>query len=144
MELSAVGAELIMRYEGFSPKPYICPAGYWTIGFGHLIKRGDPLMRKVITREEGVDLFNKDSKEYVDGVNRLVSTDLTQGQFDALVSFAYNLGVGALEKSTLLKYVNARKFALAAKEFSKWVNGGGKVLPGLVKRREEEAQMFKG
>ncbi len=142
MTLSQAGADMICKYEGFRANAYLCPANYWTIGYGHLIKRGDGLMRKVLTKQEAKDLFNEDAKVFVDGVNRVVNTKLTQGQFDALVSFAFNLGVGALEKSTLLKHVNARKFALAEKEFGKWVNAAGKKLDGLVARRAEEAAIF--
>jgi lysozyme len=139
MKLSKAGADLIKKYEGCRLKAYKCPAGIWTIGYGHTgnVKEG-----QVITQTQADELFDKDIQRFVDGVNRIVKVEINQNQFDALVSFAYNCGLGALEKSTLLKHVNTKLFDLAAIEFAKWNKGGGKVLTGLVRRRADEQALF--
>jgi lysozyme len=139
MKLSKVGANLIKKYEGCRLKAYKCPAGVWTIGFGHTgnVKEG-----QVITQVQADDLFNKDVQRFVDGVNKLVKVDINQNQFDALVSFAYNLGVGALKKSTLLQYLNKKQFDKAAKEFDRWVKADSKVYKGLQNRRNSEEALF--
>jgi lysozyme len=139
MKLSKVGADLIKKYEGCRLKAYKCPAGVCTIGYGHTgnVKEG-----QVITQAHADDLFDKDIQRFVDGVNKVVNVILNQNQFDALVSFSYNCGVGALQNSTLLEYVNKKQFAKASAEFNKWNKGGGKVLQGLVKRRNDEQALF--
>jgi lysozyme len=139
MKISKVGAVLIKKYEGCRLKAYKCPAGVWTIGYGHTgnVKEG-----QVITQAHADDLFDKDIQRFVDGVNNAVKVELNQNQFDALVSFAYNCGVGALQKSTLLQFVNKKQFVKASAEFAKWNKGGGKVLQGLVRRRNEEQALF--
>jgi lysozyme len=139
MKLSKVGADLIKKYEGCRLTAYLCPANVWTIGWGHTggVKQG-----QVITQAQADDIFIKDLQEFVDGVNKLVKVELNQNQFDALVSFAYNCGVAALQKSTLLEYVNKKQFDKAASEFDKWNKGGEIVLQGLVRRRNEEQGLF--
>jgi lysozyme len=139
MKLSKAGADLIKKYEGFKLTAYLCPANVWTIGWGHTgnVKKG-----QVITQAQADALFDKDIQRFVDAVNQAVKVEVTQNQFDALVSFAYNCGVGALQKSTLLEYVNKRQFSKAAAEFDRWTKGKGKVLPGLVRRRDEEQALF--
>ena len=139
---------LIRVCEGFKNKPYKCPAGIPTIGYGstryedgRAVSMSDPS----ITEQRATDLVLATlSKEYVPAVLRYVTRPMTQGQFDALVDFAYNCGAQNLRTSTLLKKVNADDFSGAAAEFGKWVNGGGKKLPGLVKRRELERKLFLG
>lgn len=140
MKTSQHGIDLIKKYEGFSSKVYLCPAGVPTIGYGHAIKWGEMLSE--ISPEEAEDLLRKDVVDAENAVLRLVSVSLFQCQFDALVSFTYNLGSEALRKSTLLKRLNAGQYLDAANEFNKWVNAGGKKLAGLVKRRAEERKMF--
>lgn len=139
MKLSKVGANLIKKYEGCRLTAYLCPANVWTIGYGHTgnVKKG-----QTITQAQAEILFDKDIQRFVDGVEKLVSVELNENQFSALVSFAYNCGIGALQKSTLLEYVNKKQFDKASAEFDKWTKGGGKVLPGLVKRRNEEQSLF--
>jgi lysozyme len=139
MKLSKVGADLIKKYEGCRLTAYLCPANVWTIGWGHTgnVKKGQK-----ISQAEADALFDKDIKRYVDGVNEIVKVEVNQNQFDALVSFAYNCGVDALKKSTLAKFVNAKQFSKAAAEFDRWNKGNGKVLPGLVRRRDEEQALF--
>jgi hypothetical protein len=97
-----------------------------------------------ITKEEAEAILKRDMVQYEAGVEKLVKVELTQGQFDALVDFAYNAGVGALAKSTLLKKVNAEKFDEVPAEFMKWTRGGGKELPGLVRRRRAEVKLWRG
>jgi lysozyme len=139
MKLSKAGADLIKKYEGCRLTAYLCPANVWTIGWGHTgnVKKG-----QVITQAQADALFDKDIQRFVDGVNQAVKVEVTQNQFDALVSFAYNCGVGALQKSKLLEYVNKKQFNKASAEFNKWNKGGGKVLQGLVKRRNDEQALF--
>jgi lysozyme len=138
-KLSQVSINLIKKFEGCRLKAYKCPAGIWTIGYGSTsgVKEG-----QVITQQQADALLEKDLQRFVDGVNKLVTVDLNQNQFDALVSFAYNCGIGALQKSTLLQLVNKKDFANAAKEFDKWVKVDGKVLKGLQNRRNEEQVLF--
>jgi lysozyme len=96
----------------------------------------------VITQAKAEQLLQNDLTSFEEAVNRLVSRNLTPNQFAALVSFAYNCGVGSLEESTLLRYVNAGKFQAAAGEFGRWVSGGSGPMPGLVRRRAAEAKLF--
>lgn len=129
----------IKQFEGCHLKAYKCPAGVWTIGWGHT-KGVQP--GQVITQAQADSLLQGDLLDYVNFVNNL-KLKLTQGQFDALVDFAYNCGVGNLNKSTLLRKVRMNSSLTEIQdEFRRWNKGGGKVLPGLVKRREWEAQRF--
>ena len=137
---------LIETSEGFSAKPYKCPAGVWTIGLGSTryedgtpVKPTDPPITLDRSRQIVAATL---ASEYEPAVQRYVQVPLTQGQYDALVDFAYNAGAQNLRTSTLLKKLNAGDYSGASAEFSKWVNGGGKKLPGLVKRREAERQLF--
>jgi lysozyme len=139
MKLSKAGADLIKKYEGCRLTAYLCPANVWTIGWGHT---GNVKKCQTITQVQADALFDKDIQRYVDGVNDVVKVELNQNQFDALVSFAYNCGVDALRKSTLLKYVNGEEFSKASAEFDRWNKGNGKVLAGLVRRRFEEKELF--
>ena len=141
MQLSEQGIALIKQFEGFSPQPYLCPAGKWTVGYGHLIHPGEDY-------SEGLDeasaegLLRKDTASTERAVCHLVKVVLTQGQFDALVSFAYNVGVGAFSTSNLLKSLNLSLFGAAAAEFPRWCHVGGKPMAGLLKRRLAERAMF--
>lgn len=145
-EISEAGLELIKKYEGFRSKPYLCPANVPTIGYGTTIypngekvKLSDPPID-----EEKATLFLKENlKTYEKAVDSFTRHDISQNQFDALVSFAYNLGVAALKQSTLLKKVNTDPNDKSiAVEFDKWSFAAGKKLPGLLKRREEEASLY--
>jgi len=139
MILSNKGIELIKKFEGCRLKAYKCPAGVWTIGYGHTnnVRPDD-----VITQDEAEELLKRDLQVHEDNVKRLVKVPLTQGQFDALVSFEFNVGYGALANSTLLKVLNTGNYDAAAKQFKRWVYAGNKVLEGLVKRRIAETEMF--
>lgn len=137
--------QLIKQFEGFKAKPYLCPAGIPTIGYGSTMYPGGrsvTLKDPMISEAQAVIILKDTLSYYVAAVNRGVLVPLNQNQFDALVDFAYNVGVGALQKSTLLKKVNAKDFQGAANEFAKWTQGGGKELPGLVKRRAAEKALF--
>ncbi|MBF0129655.1 MAG: lysozyme [Alphaproteobacteria bacterium] len=145
--VTADGLALVKRFEGFSPAPYLCPAGVWTIGYGSTRDAsGRPLTKDhpSITEAEAEDLLSADLDRFAGTVLRLIRVPLSDGQFDALASFAYNLGGGALQRSTLRAKVNRREHADVPAEFMKWTKGGGRVLPGLVKRRMAEAAMYAG
>ena len=146
MNISSNGLALVKEFEGLRLTSYKCPANVWTIGYGHTSAAGDPKVKAemVITKEEADQILKRDMDQYEEGVRRLVKVKINQGQFDALVDFAYNAGVGALEKSTLLKKVNAGKFSEVPAEFMKWTKGGGRELPGLVRRRRAEVKLWRG
>jgi lysozyme len=139
MRISDNGLELIKSFEGLYLKAYLCPAKVWTIGYGHTgnVKPGD-----VITRQQADELLRQDVEEFVAIVNTAVKVPLTQNQFDSLVSFVYNVGADAFRKSTLLRKLNAGDYAGAAQEFDRWNKARGVVLPGLVKRRKKERELF--
>ena len=135
--------ELIKKYEGFSSKAYPCPANVWTIGYGTTRVDGKPVTSGMTcTEQQAEEYLKNDLQVFAKAVNRLVKVPLTENQFSALLSFTYNLGVGALEKSTLLKKLNEGSYWVAQAEFLKWIRAGGKILPGLVRRRGEEAELF--
>ncbi|CAA6605822.1 Lysozyme [Rhodospirillaceae bacterium LM-1] len=141
------GLALIKRFEGFSAKPYLCPAGWWTIGWGAIRGLdGQPVTAATppVTEEEAETLLRRDVGVAERAVLRLISVLLRDGQFDALASFAFNLGGGALQRSTLRRRVNREEHKEVPDEFRKWVWGGGRKLPGLIRRREAEAGMYAG
>lgn len=134
------GLDLIKRSEGLRLKAYRCPADVPTIGYGSTgphVKMG-----MTITEAEAEALLRKDLERFERGVVEMAGK-MTPGQFSALVSFAFNLGLGALKKSTLLKKHLAGDYEGAAREFAKWVNAGGRRLPGLVTRRADEAALYR-
>ena len=139
MNISKKGIDLIKRYEGCRLKAYKCPAGVWTIGYGHTnnVRPDD-----IITQDDAEELLKRDLKVHEDNVKRVVKIALTQNQFDALVSFEYNVGYGAFANSTLLKLLNAGNYNGASKQFERWVYAGDRVLEGLVKRRKAERELF--
>lgn len=145
MRTSDDGVRLIQLYEGLRLTSYICPAGVLTIGYGHTSAAGKPFVapKMTVTKEEATAILRADLGRFERGVESLVKVDLTQHQFDALVSFAFNCGLGALKKSTLLKRVNAKRFDDVPAEFMKWTRGGGRQLAGLVRRRRAEVEMWR-
>lgn len=145
MKISERGLNLIKKYEGLRLRPYKCPAGLWTVGYGHVIGDGRTLPeseRRTFTKEEVDLLLQKDVARFERGVLRLCPVPLTQGQFDALVSFSFNLGLGNLQRSTLRMKTNRGQIYRASKEFLKWVRANGKVMQGLVRRRKDESILF--
>lgn len=139
MKVSIDGINLIKKYEGCRLTAYKCPAGVWTIGYGHTknVKSG-----MKITQNQANALLEDDLKRIGNTIIQLVNVSMHQNQFDALVSFTFNCGSSALKRSTLLKKLNNKDYEGAANEFIKWNKSNGKVLNGLVKRREEEKALF--
>jgi lysozyme len=166
VKLSKAGEDLMHKYEGKRSRPYLCPAHIWTIGYGHVLYQEQirlpvvrvegketPMIRKemplkpednrVWTKEEIDELFRTDVGTFERGVLRLVPGVVgRQGSFDALVSISFNFGLGNLQRSTIRMRVNRGDWEGAAEAFRVWTKGGGKVLPGLVKRREAEIALF--
>ena len=131
---------LIRDFEGLVLKAYRCPAGVWTIGYGHTagVKPGQEIDE--IAAEL---LLDADLKYFQVQMAPLINVPVTESQAGALLSFVFNVGVGSFRRSTLLQLLNKGLYVNAAYEFRKWVRGGGKVLPGLVRRREAEEALFK-
>lgn len=165
MKLSKAGADLMHQYEGCRNKPYLCPAHIWTVGFGEvlyqeqirlpvvriegytgMIRKEYPLKpedNRVWTKTEIDELFSRSVERFERGVLRLVPAVAgKQGAFDALVSISFNFGLGNLQRSTIRMKANRGDWEGAADAFRVWTKGGGKVLPGLVKRREAERALF--
>jgi len=133
------GIDLIKRFEGFSRTVYFCPAGYPTIGFGHVVKPHEDFSAG-IDEAQAEELLRQDAVIAERAVLRLISVPLTDGQFDALVSFTYNLG--ALQRSTLRRKINHEEHAEVPEQFMRWVWAGGRKLKGLIRRREAEALLY--
>ncbi len=169
MKLSKAGADLMHRYEGCRNRPYLCPAHIWTIGYGHVLyqeqirlpmvrppgktKEEIPMIRseyplksednRVWSKQEIDDLFAVDVADFERGVFRLVPGSVSrQGRFDALVSISFNFGLGNLQRSIIRMKANRGDWPGAAEAFMMWTKGGGKELPGLVKRRKSEVELF--
>jgi lysozyme len=140
MKISQNGIDLIKSFENFSPVVYPCPTGYPTIGWGHQVKKGEYF--DVITKEEADEIMKNDLCFFENLVYCNVNVFLTQNQFDALVSFAYNNKPRNFLNSTLLKLLNNKKYKEAAQQFPRWIYGKGKILPGLVTRRQKEKELF--
>lgn len=144
MRISDKGISIIKQFEGLRLTAYQDSVGVWTIGYGwtHPVD-GKPIRPGMTIKEETAErLLRTGLVGYESDVSKLVKVKLTQGQFDALVSFAYNLGARALSTSTLLQKLNAGDYAGSADEFPRWNKAGGKVLPGLTRRREAERALF--
>jgi lysozyme len=165
VKLSKAGADLMHRFEGCRNRPYLCPAHIHTIGFGHVLYQEQirlPMVRKegytgmirseyplkpednrVWTKEEINELFRVDVETFERGVLRLVPGVVgRQGAFDALVSISFNFGLGNLQRSTIRMKANRGDWEGAAEAFMSWSKAGGKVLPGLVRRRKAEIALF--
>ena len=132
--------ELAKRFEGFASRPYICPAGYWTIGYGHLCKPDHPR----ITQEQGLAYLEGDLQKALAATLRYcpILAAEPERRLAAIVDFTFNLGAGRLQTSTLRKRINARDWSGASEQLMRWVHGGGRVLPGLVARRKAEAALL--
>lgn len=140
-KISQEGINLIKKWEGSSPVPYRCPAGYMTIGIGHVIRENESFTR-ALTNKEIEDLFRKDVLIFEGAVNNNVRVPIKQNQFDALVSFTFNVGITAFRNSTMLRLINANQLKEAGDQFLRWVYANGKVLEGLRRRREDERRLF--
>lgn len=139
-QINREGLELIKKFEGCKLTSYKCPAGIWTIGYGHTGISVHANM--TITQEEADALLLVDLHRFCDGVDKLVITPLSDNEFSALVSFTYNVGLEAFRKSTMLKKLIAVDFPGAANEFPKWNKVNGAPLAGLIKRRAAEKALF--
>lgn len=144
MQTSDKGISLIKQFEGCKLTAYQDSVGVWTIGYGWTKPvDGKPIRAGMTIKQETAErLLKTGLVSYESDVSRLVKVGLTQGQFDALVSFTYNLGARSLSTSTLLRKLNAEDYAGAADEFLRWNKAGGKVLNGLTRRREAERALF--
>nr|WP_211053052.1 lysozyme [Enterobacter sp. Tr-810] len=144
MQTSDKGISLIKEFEGCKLTAYQDSVGVWTIGYGWTQPvDGKPIRAGMTIKQETAErLLKTGLLSYESDVSRLVKVELTQGQFDALVSFTYNLGSRSLSTSTLLRKLNAGNYACAAEEFLRWNKAGGKVLNGLTRRREAERALF--
>lgn len=140
MKISENGLNLIANFEGLSLTAYRCPAGFLTIGYGHLIKK-DEIFRK-ITKSQALQLFRKDLEIFETCVNLFVKVKLNQNQFDSLVSLAFNIGEWAFRRSTLLLLLNKSFYYDASNEFMKWVFIGTDISEGLINRRKIEKVLF--
>tara|TARA_Y100000310_G_scaffold292345_1_gene321019 strand:- start:24 stop:497 length:474 start_codon:yes stop_codon:yes gene_type:complete len=146
MKTSIFGIELIKKHEGFVPSVYKDAVGLETIGYGHLLtikdKREGIYYGRTISKEEGTELLRRDLRIAEQSISRNIHVPLRQFEFDALVSFVFNLGGGALQRSTLRSKLNREDRLGASNEFLKWVYAGGRKLRGLIRRREEERSLF--
>lgn len=141
MQISQAGIDLIKRFEGCRLSAYLDPIDVPTIGYGHTegVKMGD-----TITQEQADKLLAQDVAVRVRAVNSILIKPVTQGQFDALVSFAYNVGVGNLLKSTMMKMINRGEAEDAGSQLLLWDKAGGRVYPGLTRRRKAELALYEG
>ena len=142
MKTSNQTIECIKYFEGFSARHYICPAGYRTIGYGHLIKKHEDFSHISIQEANKILLLDIETIELA--VLRLTNIILSQNQFDALVSFVFNLGSAAYQRSSLRAKVNRGDHENVPKEFCRWVYVNTRIIPGLVKRRNFEANLYAG
>ena len=156
MKVSQRCKDMIKHHEGVRFKPYRCPAKLWTVGVGHVLypdqgrlpldqRDAFPLKaedNRVFSGAEVDGILGADLRRFEAGIAKLFPMVLAQGQFDALVSFAFNLGLGGVQRSTLRQKVLRGEVEAAADEFLKFTRGGGKILPGLVKRRNDERALF--
>ena len=137
--VNKAGLDIVKASEGLRLKAYLCPAKVWTIGYGSTGSHVKPGM--VITEAQAEDLLRSDLRRFEAAVND-AAPGATDNQFAAMVSLAFNIGEGAFRKSTVLRKHKAGEHMAAAEAFKLWNKGGGKVLPGLVKRREAERSLF--
>ena len=157
MKVSPAALKMVKHHEGVRVKPYRCPALLWTVGVGHVIdpnhikvpfeeRRNLPIPNgwdRVLSMDEVDSILSQDLGRFERGVARLCPAALnSQGIFDALVSFSFNVGLGNLQRSGLRMKTNRGEFQDAAEEFMKWTKAAGRVLPGLVKRRQDERAMY--
>ncbi len=147
MKINQETLDHIKKSEGLRLKAYPDPGTGgepWTIGYGHTSRAGLPAVHPgmVITMQQAEDILRSDVEKFAQGVAAVITVPVSDNQFGAVVSFAFNVGMGNLKSSTLLKKLNAKNYNGAADEFLKWTKAAGKVLPGLVTRRREERALF--
>jgi lysozyme len=157
MKVSPAALKMIKHHEGVRTKPYRCPALLWTVGVGHVIDPNHIKVpfeerrnlsipdgwNRVLSMDEVDAILAQDLNRFERGVARLCPAALgSQGIFDSLVSFSFNVGLGNLQRSSIRMKTNRGEFEAAAEEFMKWTKAGGRVLPGLVKRRQDERALY--
>lgn len=154
MQISANGLELLEQWEGFKPNVYKDSAGLPTIGVGHLLTKSELSSGKIVingtsvpysgglTNQQVLDLLSQDVNPAGQAVNNNVKVTLNQNQFDALVSFTFNVGVGAFTSSTLLKVLNQGQYDQVPTQLLRWTRSGGQVVQGLVNRRQNEIKLW--
>ena len=139
------GLALIKRFEGFAPEIYVCPGGWSTVGYGHLVRDGEQDgYADGIDEATAEELLRRDVETAERAVLRFIRVPLADGRFDALTSFTFNLGAGALQRSTLRRKVNRQEHGAVPAELRRWVWAGGRKLKGLIRRREAEAGLYAG
>jgi lysozyme len=141
MRISKPGIDFIKVYEAFRGRPYICPAGYLTTGYGHVIRK-DETVKDPMTEPEAEALLQHDLIPREVAVNKAVTVPITQTMYDPVVSFVFNVGEGAFSASTLRRKINSGEWIEAADEFPKWCYGGGRKPKGLLTRRLLERKIF--
>ena len=144
MKVNDKGFALICEFEGCRTEAYQDPVGVWTIGFGHTSAAGPPCVGPgvTVTRAEATGILMRDLETFSAGVKSAITAPLNDNQFSALVSFAFNVGLGNFRSSSVLRSVNACRFDQVPADLALWVKAGGKVLPGLIRRRAAEAALF--
>jgi lysozyme len=144
MKTNEAGLDLIKHYEGRRLTSYLCPAQVWTVGYGAIrYFDGEPVPPNVtITEQEADDLLRRDLIDTEDFVSRLIRVPLTENQFSATVSLVFNIGAGNFQRSQIRQRINRKNYDGAASIWWQWRRGGGRILPGLVKRRESERQLW--
>lgn len=140
MKISKQGINLIKNFEGLRLRAYKCSGGIWTIGFGHTGPdvKPDSFISSVVAEQ----LLIEDLERFEKAVNKFIKVPINQNQYDSLVSFIFNIGIGAFEKSTLLRLLNKGNYNLVPAQFKRWVHAGGRVSGGLIIRRNKEADLF--
>lgn len=145
MQINQDTLELVKEFEGFRAKAYKCPAGVWTIGYGTTAAAGvgiDPKPGVTVTEDEAEDLLEKTMEKFGEQIKPFITAPINNNEYGAFLSLAYNIGPGAFKKSSALRLFNAGDKAGAAKALLMWNKAGGKVLPGLTRRREAEKKLF--
>ena len=144
MKLNPAGLDLIKKYEGFRSRAYRDAVGIWTIGYGHTSMAGPPhvLPFLKISHQQGEQILARDVERFARKIRPLIRVKLNDNQFSALVSFAYNVGIGGFRRSSVLKRINAGQFDAVPHRLSLWVKAGGRTLKGLVRRRAAEGELF--
>ena len=143
--INEAGLGIIKKYEGWSPKPYRCPAARWTIGWGATWDiDGNPVTSKHprINEEQGTALLRRELRHVEKAIERLITAELNENMFSSLCSFTFNVGTGNLQRSTLRMKLNRGFYEVAADELLKWRRANGKILKGLVLRRQSERKLF--
>jgi lysozyme len=141
MDIPDIAISLIKKHEGFSSRVYLCPAGYKTIGYGHVLRQGEAFNQE-ISKADAEAILYEDLQFYAIAVYSMILVPINTMQFASLLSFTFNLGSAALERSTLRQKLNRLEYFAAANEFLKWVFANGVRLNGLVKRRQDERDLF--